>query len=52
VARPFDTGAHEESQESLSDEMVDAAESSDAWEEVSDQIDAEEVDADAASAAL
>jgi hypothetical protein len=46
------TGAHWESHESLSEVMADRALSSEAWEEVSDQIEALEVDADDANAVL
>jgi hypothetical protein len=46
------TGAHWESHESLSEVMADRVLSSEAWEEVSDQIEALEVDADDANAVL
>jgi hypothetical protein len=46
------TGAQCESHESVSEEIADAELSSEAWDEVSDQIEAVEVDADEANAGL
>jgi hypothetical protein len=48
----FVTGAQCESHESVSEEIADTELSSEAWEEVSDQMEAVEVEADEANARL